>query len=207
MDGFVGQCIPFHSVHRLNERTEEEEQIRQGQAAQSRIQRGHVSRASELTGAALAPKNGATLGELRRHSPQMQLREIPHAVLETQPERALTLDQTIFHSCLQGSPSSVAPGPGGCTNEILRVCLDDAEILSYNGRTSHRRRIGRDFFDLKKMSFPSTHRQMEKVLPQTSSRFRKDLLPHLMACRRGSGHPSPHFLWVERYTLRSTKCW
>ena len=112
-------------------RSEEEEQIRRGQAAQSRIQRDQVSRArQELTGAALAPKNGATLGELRRQRPQTQLREIPAAVLEAEPPRAVTLDRKIFHSCLQGSPSGVAPGPGGCTNEMLRVCLDDAEILS-----------------------------------------------------------------------------
>ena len=52
----------------------------------------------ELTGAALAPKNGATLGELRHQRPQTQLREIPPA--------------------------------GGCSNEMLRVCLDDPEILS-----------------------------------------------------------------------------
>ena len=46
-----------------------------------RIQRGQVSRArQELTGAALALKNGATLGELRCERPQMQLREIPPAV-------------------------------------------------------------------------------------------------------------------------------
>ena len=68
----------------------------------------------ELTREALDPKNGATLDELRRQRPQMQLLEIPHAVLETQPERALTLDRT----CLQGSPFGVAPG-GGCTNGML----------------------------------------------------------------------------------------
>ena len=119
------------SSHSRHERTEEEEQMRRAQAAQSRIQRGQVSRArQELTGAALAPKNGATLGELRHQRPQTQLREIPPAVLEAQPPRAVTLDRKILHSCLLGSPSGVAPGPGGCTNEMLRVCLDDAEILS-----------------------------------------------------------------------------
>ena len=116
-----------HSRHPCTE----EEQMRRGQAAQSRIRQGQVSRArQELTGASLAPKNGATLGELRHQRPQTQLREIPPAVLEAQPPRAVTLDRKIFHSCLQGSPSGVAPGPGGCTNEMLRVCLDDAEILS-----------------------------------------------------------------------------
>ena len=54
----------------------------------------HSARARQkLTGVALAPKNGPTLGELRCERPQMQLREIPPAVLETQPERALTSDR------------------------------------------------------------------------------------------------------------------
>ena len=117
--------------HRFRERqVDEEEQMRRAQAAQNRIQRGQVSRArQELTGAALAPKNRATLGELRHQRPQTQLPEIPPAVLEAQPPRTVTLDHKILHSCLLGSPSGVAPGPGGCTNEMLRFCLDDAEIL------------------------------------------------------------------------------
>ena len=76
------------SSHSRHERTEEEEQMRRAQAAHSRIQRGQVSRArQELTGAALAPKNGATLGELRHQRPQTQLREILPVVLEAQPPR------------------------------------------------------------------------------------------------------------------------
>ena len=48
-----------------------------------------------------------------------------------------------------------------------------------------------------KMSFPSTPRQMEKVILQTSSRFSKDLHPHFLGYRGGSGHPSAHFLWMS----------
>ena len=111
--------------------TAEEEQKRRGQAAQSRIQRGQVSRArQELTGAALAPQNEETLQEMRRQRPEVQVRLIPPAVLEFEPDTPLTMDRKIFHSCLQGTPSGVAPGPGGCTNEMLRTCLDDAETLS-----------------------------------------------------------------------------
>ena len=34
-----------------------------------------------------------------------------------------------FTKCLKESPSGTAPGPGGCTNEFLQVCLDDDESL------------------------------------------------------------------------------
>ena len=43
------------------------------------------------------------------------------------PEQDLELKRSIFTKCLKESPSGVAPGPGGCTNEFLRVCLDDEE--------------------------------------------------------------------------------
>ena len=110
------------------DRTEEEEQKRRGVAVQNRVQRGQVSRArEELTGAALAPKNAETLAELRRQRPQAQIKEIPPEVMEFQPAAPLNLDPKIFHHCLSGAPSGVAPGPGGCTNEMLRVCLDDIE--------------------------------------------------------------------------------
>ena len=94
--------------------------IRRGQAAQSRVERGQVSRARhEFVGAPLPSQR-----------PQEQLRELPRTVTDFQPERPLNLDRKIFHDCLRGSPSGVASGPGGCTNEMLRVCLDDQETLS-----------------------------------------------------------------------------
>ena len=34
-----------------------------------------------------------------------------------------------FSRCLRTAPSGSAPGPGGCSNEMLRVCLDDVETL------------------------------------------------------------------------------
>ena len=33
--------------------------------------------------------------------------------------------------CLQSAPSGCAPGPGGCSNEMLRVCLDDCEVFQF----------------------------------------------------------------------------
>ena len=53
---------------------------------------------------------------------------------------------------------------------------------------------------------PSTLRQMENVLLHTSSRFRKDLLPHLSTWLAVESPAILPRTWVERHTLRSTKC-
>ena len=103
---------------------------RRGRAAQRRVESCQVSRARhELTGAALAPKTQATFDELQRKRPQEQVRQIPPEVMGYVPEQALMMDFALFTKCLQSAPSGVSAGPGGCTNEMLRVCLDDAEVL------------------------------------------------------------------------------
>ena len=105
------------------------EQQRRGKAAQSRVERGQVSRArQELTGATLAPKTDETLRELQGRRPQEMIWEILVEVLNFVPGQALVLDATLFSKCLASAPSGSAPGPGGCTNEMLKVCLDDAEV-------------------------------------------------------------------------------
>ena len=81
----------------------------------------------ELTGAALAPKNAETLAELRRQHRRAQIKGIPPEVMEFPTRCPTHLDPKIFHPCLSGAPLGVAPGPGGRTNEMLGVCLDDIE--------------------------------------------------------------------------------
>ena len=109
---------------------EEEDRQRRGKAAQSRVQQGQVSRArQELTGASLAPRNSATLDELRSKRPQARQAEIPFAVSQYEPTRGLKFDAKLFASCLRSAPLGSSPGPGGCSYEILRVCLDDQECL------------------------------------------------------------------------------
>ena len=103
---------------------------RRGRAAQSRVEAGQVSRArQQLIGASLAPKTQATFDELQGKRPQHQMREIPPAVLAFVPERPLEQDFSLFIKCLQSPPSGRSPGPGGCSNEMWRVCLDDFEVL------------------------------------------------------------------------------
>ena len=113
-------------------RTQDDDTMeRRGRAAQRRVESGQVSRARHelLTGAALAPKTQATFDELQQKRPQEQVRQIPPEVMGYVPEQALMMDFALFTKCLQSAPSGVSAGPGGCTNEMLRVCLDDAEVL------------------------------------------------------------------------------
>ena len=94
------------------------------------IQRGQVSRARQtLTGAALAPKTEETFQLLQGRRPQAQIREISDEAMQFTPEHPVQLKTKLFTKCLSGAPSGSAPGPGGCTNEMLRVCLDDAGVL------------------------------------------------------------------------------
>ena len=59
-----------------NPQDQTQENARRGRAAQSRVERGQVSRArQELTGAALAPKTAETLRELQEKRPVAQVRE------------------------------------------------------------------------------------------------------------------------------------
>ena len=103
---------------------------RRGRAAQSRVEAGQVSRArQELVGASLAPKTQATFDELQGKRPQQQMRQIPPAVLAFVPEHPLQLDFSLFTKCLQNAKSGRSPGPGECSNEMWRVCLDDYEVF------------------------------------------------------------------------------
>ena len=109
---------------------DEDENSRRGAAAQSRVERGQISRARhELIGAPLAPQTSATLDELRARRSQESSSPISREVMDFAPESFLSLDGKIFAKCLRTAPWGCSPGREGGTNEILRVCLDDAELL------------------------------------------------------------------------------
>ena len=109
---------------------EGDEQRRRGMAAQRRVEKGQGSRARhELTVASLAPRNRETLAELRGRRSEERESSIPEEVQDFVPEHRLILDASKFAKCLQTAPSGCSPGPGGCTNEILKVCLEDSETL------------------------------------------------------------------------------
>ena len=94
----------------------------------SPLKRGKVPRARQaLVGAALSPKTEETLEELRRRRPQAALRQIPQEVMVYAPDSPLAIDMKIFAKCFRTAPAGSSAGPGGCSNEMLKVCLDDEE--------------------------------------------------------------------------------
>ena len=129
-------ALPAQRPHSVQPREPRNEQERRGAAAMSRVKRGQVSRGRhELTGASLAPKNDETRAELQGRRPQVRQNPIPQDVIDHQPESPLQLDGKVFSKCLRTAPSGSSPGNGGCTNEMLRVYLDDTEGVA--GQTHH----------------------------------------------------------------------
>ena len=63
--------------------------------------------------------------------------DIPAEVMEFVPNRLFELDHALFTKCLQSAPSGCALGPGGCSNEMLRVCFDDCEVFQLLFRAVH----------------------------------------------------------------------
>ena len=114
---------------RSKDSTQDAQQKSRGEAACNRVKQGQVSRARQaLTGATLAPGTLETLAELQRRRSQEQVREIPPEVMASNPT-PVVLDPVAFSQCLSSAPSGSSPGPGGCTYEMLKVCLDDRETL------------------------------------------------------------------------------
>ena len=89
-----------------------------------------MSRARQASiGAAFALRNSETLDALRNRRPQERIFDIPQEVLDFQPQCPLQLDPKLFAKCLREAPSGSSPGPGGCTNEMLRLCLEDNDLF------------------------------------------------------------------------------
>ena len=107
-----------------------DEKARRGAAAQRRVERCQISRARlELIGASLVPKNADTVTELRNKRPQEVQSPIPQHVLDFAPECELKLEPKVFATCLRTALCGSSPGPGGCTYEMLKVCLNDNDTL------------------------------------------------------------------------------
>ena len=81
------------------------------------MKRGQVSRTRQ---ASLAPRTFETLAELQRRRPQEWVREIPPEVVASNPT-PVVLDPVAFSQCLSSALSWSSPG--GCTYEMLKVCL------------------------------------------------------------------------------------
>ena len=111
-------------------RTEQDDHVRRGAAAQGRVARGQVSRARhELTGAPLAPKNQDALDELR---PQERLSPVPQDVLDFRPERGLRLDAKLFAKCPQSAISGCSQGPGVVRTRCSRCVWTMDRLCNYS---------------------------------------------------------------------------
>ena len=136
MDGEISsvKLEKTHTIPLPEFKTAEDDHSRRGAAAQSRVERGQVSRARhELTGAPLAPKNATTLEELQSKRPVEQASPIP-AVLDFVPESTLLFDKQIFVKCLQTAPSGCAPGPDLLTSaaeDFARATVPDEARKSF----------------------------------------------------------------------------
>ena len=76
-----------------NQSVQEDEQVKRGMAAQSKIQRGQVSRGRQaLTGAELAPKTEETFQLLQGRRPQAQIRAISDEAMQFAPEHPVQLE-------------------------------------------------------------------------------------------------------------------
>ena len=54
---------------------------------------------------------------------------IPLEIMDFQPTSPLQLDSKAVAKCFREAAFGCSPGPGECANEMLRVCLDDHELL------------------------------------------------------------------------------
>ena len=56
-------------------------------------------------------------------------KKIPQEVMGFVPDRPFELDVKVFTKCLQSAPAGSAPGPGGCTNEMMtRKCFSSSSL-------------------------------------------------------------------------------
>ena len=101
-----------------------------GKAARQKAQLGEITRARQcLTGTALAPGNDETFNELQGKRPQEVQRELPEHFFNFVPESPLVLDRDAFLKSLKTSPRGSSPGPGECTDEHLKVLLDETDFF------------------------------------------------------------------------------
>ena len=77
----------------------------------------------------MAPKTLEILEKLRRKRCQSRVQPIALDVMEFTPETPVELDARVFATSLRSAPRGSVAGPGGCTYEMLQVCLDDVELL------------------------------------------------------------------------------
>jgi hypothetical protein len=101
-----------------------------GRRAEAWVRMGEASRARQcLTGAEVAPGTEETLQALKEKRPAGQRTLLPDDVMNFQPAAPLSLERGVFVDCVKTAPRGAAPGPGGCTYEMLKVMLGEDDTL------------------------------------------------------------------------------
>ncbi len=115
------------------QRTPEEERRHRHNMACAKVRLEECRKARQvLTSAALAPGTQATLDELKdpEKRPEELTEDLPPEVLALQPATLLELKFTEFVRALRCAPRGASGGPGGTTNEMLKVALDDEDTAA-----------------------------------------------------------------------------
>ena len=81
-----------------------------------------------VTGAELAPKTEETFQLLQGRHPQAQIKAISDEAMQFTPEHPVQLEAKFFTNCLSVAHPDQHQGQVGAPM-MLRVCLDDAEVL------------------------------------------------------------------------------
>ncbi len=115
-----------------------EERKRKREQACAKIRLEELSKARHaLTSAALAPGTPETLRQLRTR-PQVEGEAIPDEILEFVPDVLVDIEFQAFVETLKAAPRGSSGGPGGVTNEHLKVALDDEDTAALLHRSALR---------------------------------------------------------------------
>ncbi len=110
-----------------------DERRRKRESAQRKVRLEELSKARQaLTGGALAPGTPETLAELKDETkrPIRLTADLPAAALEYRPDRPIGITFKLFVRTLKAAARGASGGPGGCTNEHLKVALDDEDTAA-----------------------------------------------------------------------------
>lgn len=108
-------------------RTPEYEQRLKREQSCAKVRLEELSKARQvLSRATLAPGTQETLTQLQARQPTLT-EAIPEEVLTFQPEVAVDIEFRDFVAALKSAPRGASGGPGGTTNEHLKIALDDED--------------------------------------------------------------------------------
>ena len=121
-----------------HERSPEEAKRARRETCCARVRLEELSKARQaLTSSTLAPGTEATLQQLLAR-PRSLTEAIPGDALAYQPDEPLNVVFSLFVKVLRAAPRGASGGPGGTTNEHLKIALDDEDTAALMHRAVQR---------------------------------------------------------------------